>query len=130
MTAQITTIPGGASQAAVSGTTIRAEPGVRYEIADIAPDGTVGPALTAAQLTMAANLPDLGDMSVTLPDGTVLVFKGMIELFALGSGLSVGGDPVVASLEDLVAPAAGDTGTPPPPAAAAPRPSIRPRPLA
>ena len=113
MTAQITTIPGGTSQAAVSGTTIRAEPGVRYEIADIAPDGTVGPALTAAQLTMAPNVPDVGDMSVTLPDGTILVFKGMIELFALGAGLSAGGDLVVASLEDLIAPAAGDAGTAP-----------------
>ena len=113
MTAQITTIPGGTSQAAVSGTTIRAEPGVRYEIADIAPDGTVGPALTAAQLVLAPNVPDLGDMSVTLPDGTVLVFKGLVELFALGAGLSVGGDLVVASLEDLIAPAAGDAGTAP-----------------
>ena len=113
MTAQITTIPGGASQAAVSGTTIQAEPGVRYEIADIAPDGTVGPALTAAQLILAPNVPDVGDMSVTLPDGTVLVFKGLVELFALGAGLSAGGDLVVASLEDLIAPAAGDAGTAP-----------------
>ena len=114
MTAQITTLPGGTAQAAASGTVIRVEPGVRYEIADIAPDGTVGPALTAAQLTMAPNVPDFGDMSVTLPDGTVLVFKGMVELFALGAGLSVGGDQVVASLEDLTAPAAGgETGAGP-----------------
>ena len=83
---------------------------MRYEIADIAPDGTVGPALTAAQLVMEANAPDFGDMSVTLPDGTVLVFKGMVELFALGAGLSAGDDQLIASLEDLIAPAAGPEG--------------------
>ena len=110
MTAQITTLPDGTARAAESGTVIQAEPGVRYEIADIAPDGTVGPALTAAQLVMESNAPDFGDMSVTLPDGTVLVFKGMIELFALGAGLSAGDDQLIASLEDLIAPAAGPEG--------------------
>ena len=108
MTAQITTLPGGTAQAAVSGTVIQVAPGTRYEIAALAPDGTVGPALTAARLIVAPNLPDLGDISVTLPDGTVLVFKGMIDLFGSGSGLSAGGVPVLASLEDLAAPAAGE----------------------
>ena len=111
MTAQITTLPGGTGQAAVSGTVIRVAPGARYEIATLAPDGTVGPALTAARLVMAPNVPDAGDISVTLPDGTVLVFKGMIELFGSGAGLSAGGVPVLASLEDLAAPAAGDAAT-------------------
>ena len=116
MTAQITTLPGGTAQTAVSGTVIRTAPGTRYEIADLAPDGTASPALTAARLIVVPNVPDLGDISVTLPDGTVLVFKGMVDLFGSGSGLSAGGVPVLASLEDLAAPAAGGdivVGTPP-----------------
>ena len=110
MSAQVTAVPGD-TKTYPSGSIIVAQPGVRYRIADVAPDGTVGPALTPPDIEVTANQPSPGDLSVRLPDGTLLIFEGMIALFSQGSGLAGGdGTLVVDSLEDLVEPAAGNNG--------------------
>ena len=107
MSAQVTAVPGD-SKTYPSGSIIVAEPGVSYRIADVAPDGSVGPTLTPPDVEVTANQPSPGDLSVRLPDGTLLVFQGLIALFSQGSGLAGGdGSLVVDSLEDLIEPAAG-----------------------
>ena len=110
MTAQVTAFPGG-SEVVTSGTVITALSGVAYQIADVGPDGSVGPALTPPELQLLVNEPDLGDITAILPDGTQVVFKGMVELFGQGTGIAgADGTLVVASLEDAVATAAGGDG--------------------
>lgn len=115
MTAQVTAIPGG-SEVLRSGSEIVARPGVRYQIADVdLVAGMIGPVLTQPDLALTLNEPSLGDLTVTLPDGTVLVFLDMIELFGQGTGLADGtGGLAVASLEDVVTTEAGpdDDATP------------------
>ena len=111
MTAQVTAIPGG-SEVLESGSVILARPGVRYQIADVdLVAGSIGAILAPTDMTFVLNEPSLGDLTVILPDGTLLVFVDMAALFGQGSGLADGeGGLVVASLEDVTEPAAGSEG--------------------
>ena len=107
MTAQVTATPGG-SEVITSGSTIPAQPGVIYQIADVGPDGNIGPVLTPPDLQFQVNEPSIGDLTVILPDGTQIVFQGMVELFGQGTGIAgADGTLVVATLEDAIAAAAG-----------------------
>ena len=107
MTAQVIATSGGA-RIYETGARIQVSPGVAYRIHDVDSAGDEGPCLEPPALQLAANEPEIGDLTVTLPDGTALVFEGMIPLFGTGSGLmGESGDLVVASLEQVAAPAAG-----------------------
>ena len=108
MTARVTAIPGG-SEVLETGSVILARPGVRYQIADVdLVAGSLGAVLTVEELLLAPNQPGPGDLTVTLPDGTVLVFVDMIAMAGQGSGLADGdGNLDVAWLEETAEPAAG-----------------------
>ena len=103
MTAQVTAIPGD-TEVLESGSAIVVEPGVRYQISDLdSATGSAGRVLTRSDLVLGVDEPAPGDLTVLLPDGTVLVFVGMVSLFEQGSGLAdASGDVFVAGPEDLV----------------------------
>lgn len=115
MTAQVTATPPGTTTIYQSGARIPAEPGVIYQIADVAPDGTLGPVLDPQELERN---PSGEDLEITLPDGTVLIFEGLIPVLAqnAGGGLAgPGNELVIATLEQAVAPALGEEAPAPPP---------------
>jgi len=107
MTAQVIANPPGSITTYGSGARIPAEPGVVYRIVDIDENGAAGPILDPLALEREI----VGeDLQVTLPDGTVLTFEGMLTVLAAGSGgglAGADGELVIASLESLIAPAEG-----------------------
>ena len=108
MTAQVTATPPGTTTTYESGARIPAEPGVIYQIVDVADDGTLGPVLDPLELERN---PSGDDLQITLPDGTVLIFEGMIPVLVqnAGGGLAgPGNDLVIATLEQAMAPALGE----------------------
>ena len=108
MSALVTAIPGG-TEVLETGSVIQARPGVRFQIADFdLAAGTIGTILTPSEMTLAPNEPGPGDLTVTLPDGTILVFLDMIALTTEGSGLADGDGALAAAwLEDEIEPASG-----------------------
>ncbi|MGF1612245.1 MAG: Ig-like domain-containing protein [Kiloniellales bacterium] len=116
MTAQVTATPPGTTTIYESGARIPTEPGVIYQIADIAGDGTLGPVLDPLELQRAAQG---NDLEITLPDGTLLVFENLVQVLTqdAGGGLAGPGNAlVIATLEHAFAPAVGEEPAAPPPA--------------
>ena len=111
MTAQIIANPPGSITNYESGARIPVEPGVVYQIADVDESTGVGPILDPMELGREI----VGeDVQITLPDGTVLIFEGLVALLAEGTagGLAgPGGEVVIASIEALIAPAANGEQT-------------------
>ena len=111
MTAQV--IINGTAATYESGATIPVQADDVVQIAVIDDNGNVGAILDPADLDYEVNTPTDGDLQVTLDDGTVLVFAGMMALLGDGGttdGLAdANGVVAVASIEDVIpAPAAGE----------------------
>ena len=115
MTAQVIANPPGSITTYGPDGRIPVEAGVVYRIVDLDSSGVAGPVLDPLALTREI----VGeDLQVTLPDGTVLTFEGMLTVLAEGAGGGLAGpdgELAIASLEALVAPAEGaqaqgDTG--------------------
>lgn len=112
MTAQILATPPGTTTTLESGAAFPVEAGVIYQIAVVDAEGNVGPILDPQSLEREA---DGNDLVVTLPDGTVIVLEGMVQILAQGAGGGLAGpdgDLVIATLEQAFAPAAGPQGAP------------------
>ncbi len=112
MTVQITTAPTGISQTVENGGTVVVPRGgpVIFQIRDIDPNGTVGPVIDPGlfQTEISGN-----DLIVTLPDGTVVQFEGLMAQLASpqdqGGTAGTVGTPAINSPESAFEPAIGPT---------------------
>ena len=107
MTAQVIATPPGCYHTVESGGSIVAPPGAEiiFQIAEIDDEGNVGPIIDPALLETEVSG---GDLIVTLPDGTVIVFQGLLPVLGQGSGIAdASGTPVIDSPESAINPAAG-----------------------
>ena len=107
MTAQVIANPPGSITSYGTGGRVPVEAGVVYQIVDLDENGVAGPVLDPFALPREI----VGeDLQVTLPDGTVLIFEGLLTVLAAGGGGGLAGpdgELAIASLETLVAPAEG-----------------------
>lgn len=107
MTAQVIANPPGSITSYETGGRVPVEAGVVYRIVDLDENGVASPVLDPFALPREI----VGeDLQVTLPDGTLLIFEGLLTVLAAGGGGGLAGphgELAIASLEALVAPAEG-----------------------
>ena len=110
MAAVVTTTPPGSSQTVADGgaVAVPAEGGALYQIRALGPDGRPGPVLDPLDLEIAI---EGADLIVTIDDGSSVTFEGLATLLGdagRNGGLAdASGVPVIASLEQALAAAAG-----------------------
>ena len=88
MTAEIIATPPGSATVLASGASYPVEAGVIYQFAVVDSNGDVGPILDPQSLEREA---DGNDLVITLPDGTVIVLQGMVQILAEGAGGGLAG---------------------------------------